>query len=53
MLPPHGATPPTILKHYISLANRETERGIYMKLLLDTKFHKRKDQQIGGWGANR
>jgi len=27
MLPPPGATPPPILKHLISLANRETERA--------------------------
>jgi len=27
MLPPPGATPPSILKHLIYLANRETERG--------------------------
>jgi len=27
MLPPPGATPPFFLKHIISVANRETERG--------------------------
>jgi len=27
MLPPPGATPPPVLKHLLSLANRETERA--------------------------